>query len=364
VASSATAPSSLVRSEGAAEAGPGDVFTLTNATSGNSIEWYRRSLSGTLSSAGTYPTGGTGSGDGLNGASNTIAYDASHNLLYAVDAGSNDIVSFQVNGSSLQRIDKVPSGGTEPVSLAVHDNVLYVLNAGSNQISGFTTDQNGHLAPIAGSTRALSGSASDDPVDLRFGPDGSTLIATEKLSNNIDIFTIDSENLPSGPTPRTAAGQTPFGFAVTPSGQLIVAEASNAAKGQAAVSSYDISRTGALSVVSASVPNHQTASCWIAITPDGRFAYAANSPNDDLSGYAIGAGGRLSLLNQSGVAAAEATGSHPVDIATSVDGRFLYVLNQFTGTIAPYSIGNDGKLSPLATVAGLPPNSVIGLAVH
>jgi 6-phosphogluconolactonase (cycloisomerase 2 family) len=86
--------------------------------------------------------------------------------------------------------------------------------------------------------------------------------------------------------------------------------------------------------------------------------------NDDISGYAIGAGGRLSLLNASGIAAAETTGSHPADIATSVDGRFLYALNQFAGTIAPYGIGADGKLTALATVAGLPANSVIGLAVH
>jgi 6-phosphogluconolactonase len=343
----------------------GDVFTLTNSTSGNSIEWYRRSSEGTLTFAGSYPTGGSGSGDGLNGASNTIVYDASRNVLYAVDAGSNDIVSFQVNSSSLQRIDKLPSGGTQPVSLAVHNNQLYVLNAGSNQITGFAAAENGHLVPIAGSTRKLSGSASDDPVDLRFGPGGSTLIATEKLSNTIDVFTFDGSGLPSGPTSHTSAGQTPFGFVTTPSGQLIIADAFNAASGQAAVSSYDISPNGALTIVSDSVPNHQTASCWMAITPDGRFAYAANSPSDNISGYSVGAGGRLTLLNASGIAAAEAAGSHPADMATSADGRFLYVLNQFTGTIASYSIReSDGSLSALAPVTGLPADSVIGLAVR
>ena len=53
---------------GSASAGhkaPGVVFTLGNQASGNAVLVYDRSADGTLTPAGSYPTGGNGSGGGL-----------------------------------------------------------------------------------------------------------------------------------------------------------------------------------------------------------------------------------------------------------------------------------------------------------
>ena len=43
----------------------GVVFTLSNSAAGNAVLVFDRSASGALTSAGSYPTGGTGTGAGL-----------------------------------------------------------------------------------------------------------------------------------------------------------------------------------------------------------------------------------------------------------------------------------------------------------
>ena len=61
--------------------------------------------------------------------------------LYAVNAGSNSISRFSVRKGGLEWEATVPSGGTMPISLTVHDHLLYVLNGGApTNITGFDTE--------------------------------------------------------------------------------------------------------------------------------------------------------------------------------------------------------------------------------
>jgi hypothetical protein len=78
------------------------------------------------------------------------------------------------------------------------------------------------------------------------------------------------------------------------------------------VTSYQLKRDGILNTISGSVPDSQTAPCWIAITPDGRFAYAVNTGSAVISGYQVSYNGELSLLGN-GVTAQ--TASAPLDNA-------------------------------------------------
>src|SRR5438132_381780 len=48
-------------------------------------------------------------------------------FLFAVNAGSNQISVLKINKSGLQLVDIVSSGGSRPISLALHDDLLYVL---------------------------------------------------------------------------------------------------------------------------------------------------------------------------------------------------------------------------------------------
>src|SRR5436305_1920706 len=68
----------------------GAVYTLTNAAAGNRVAVFDRASDGALTPAGTYSTGGLGSGDGL-GSQGALALSQGNKWLFAVNAGSNEI---------------------------------------------------------------------------------------------------------------------------------------------------------------------------------------------------------------------------------------------------------------------------------
>jgi 6-phosphogluconolactonase (cycloisomerase 2 family) len=114
-------------------------------------------------------------------------------------------------------------------------------------------------------------------------------------------------------------------------------------------------------LASASVPDTQTAACWIAITPDGRFAYVANTGSSSVSSYRIANDGQIELLDA--VAARTGAGSAPADTAVSTDGLHLYVRSGLTSTISAFAIGKYGQLLRGSRVGALPA-SAVGLAAN
>ncbi|MGI9076895.1 MAG: lactonase family protein [Gemmatimonadaceae bacterium] len=341
----------------ASAGGGGNVYTSTNAVSGNMIVMYNRASDGTLSAGASFATGGTGTGAGLGNQEAVIfAYNA--RFLITVNAGSNEISVFRRRGNgTLELTDKVGSGGTIPVSIAARDGLIYVLNAGGNgNVTGFTVSPAGKLAALAGSTRPLSQAGGTGPAQLGFTPNGKVLVVTEKATNKIDTYTVGSDGLLAGPTVYASSGATPFGFGFDRLGRLIVSEAQGGAADQGTVSSYDVSTSGALSVLDASKPNFESAPCWIVITRDGRYTYTTNTASNTISGFRIRTNGTLELLDPDGITATSDVG--PIDAALSRgDQQYLYVLNQ-AGTITAYEVESDGGLTQLAGGAsGLPAGS-------
>jgi 6-phosphogluconolactonase (cycloisomerase 2 family) len=147
-------------------------------------------------------------------------------------------------------------------------------------------------------------------------------------------------------------------------GDLVVAEAFNAAEGKSAVSSYRVSENGALRVRSGSVRNRQTDACWIVVTRDGRHVYTANFGSGTISSYRFTQTGKLRLKD--GRAAALGLLSQPVDLAQSRGGRYLYLLLRGKGAVASYAIGDRGNLKPLGLTTGALPiaDGASGLAAY
>jgi 6-phosphogluconolactonase len=344
--------------------GTGALFTMDNATAGNHVLAYRRAANGTLSFLGEVATGGLGTGAGL-GNQGALILSRSGGWLFACNAGSDEISVFRVTPHGLQLTDKVASGGRRPISLAVHRNLLYVLNAGglmgdADNVTGFLFFD-GELAPLADSTRPLS-AASTDPAQINFSPDGNVLVVTEKATNIINTCTVNDDGLIDQHQQFASVGQTPFGFAFRRD-VLIVSEAFGSAVDASAVSSYELADDGSLQVISPSVPTTETAACWIVVTSNGHFAYASNTGSGTLSGYRVSPGGSLSLLDADGVTGVTGDGSNPIDMALSVNSRFLYALNSGNGTISTFRVNHDGSLSSLAIVLGIPAGAN-GLAVR
>jgi 6-phosphogluconolactonase (cycloisomerase 2 family) len=283
--------------------------------------------------------------------------------LFAVNAGSDEVSIFAVQPQGLVLVDKIASGGDMPISLTTYKNLLYVLNAGgSGNISGFMIGNDGRLAPIPGSTQLLSNGgvgAAPGPAQVSFNPDGNILVVTEKASNVIDVYTVSSTGTASGPVVNPSAGATPFGFGFGHNGVLIVSEAFGGAPDASATSSYQLAGTS-LQVVSASAQTHQTAACWIAVTQNGKFAYAANAGSGSVSGYQVGQDGSLTLLDADGRTGVTGPGSTPVDMAMSHNSQYLYVLGNGSHMIHAFSVNADGSLGTVAGAAV--PGGAAGIA--
>lgn len=326
---------------------PGAIFALTNSSSGNAVVAYRRSADGSLSPAGSFATGGAGTGAGL-GSQDAVVVSNDRRALLAVNAGSDSISSFRVEDhGGLALAHTVYSGGPMPTSIALRGSLVYVLNAGApNNVTGFRLSDSGTLTPIDNSTRPLS-AVSTAPGQVGFSRDGDTLIVTERGTNRVTTFAVGDDGTLQGPFVFPSAGPVPFGFASAQRNTLLVSEAG--AGGGASTYRAD---DGALRPVSAMVMTGQRAACWAAVTPNGRFGYVTNAGTGNISGIAIATDGSARLLNADGVTAV--TGGNPTDMAMSRDGHYLYARVAALGQIAAFRVRADGSLAPLPALTGTP----------
>ncbi|MGB8195130.1 MAG: beta-propeller fold lactonase family protein [Chitinophagaceae bacterium] len=336
----------------------GYVYTLSNQPSSNEVLVYRRSSDGMLAFAGSYPTGGTGTGGGL-GNQGAIVFADGQKYLLAVNPGSNTISALQVTGNNVHVRSTVSSGGVRPVSITSYGDLVYVLNQGGNgSISGFRIVNNGRLVAIPNSTRPLSVNAPTDPAQISFVLNGSVVVITEKATNTITTYTISPSGVPGAKHSITSSTPTPFGFAPGAMGTVFISEAAGGAPGASVLSSYRVQENGQISVVEGSVGAGQTAACWVVITEDGEFAYTTNTGSNNLSSFAVNVlTGSIDV--HEAIAATSPPG--PIDAALSNGSKFLYVLTAMGHTINGYAVGEDGSLTPMQTVGGVPPGAT-GLA--
>lgn len=340
----------------------GAVYTMSNSSSGNAVLMFHRAANGTLTAAGSFPTGGVGSGGGL-GNQGALILSQNSRWLYAVNAGSNDISVFAVRPQGLVLTDKVSSGGIRPISLTVDRDLLYVLNAGGDgNITGFTIQRNGRLAPLPGSTRPLSG-PNTAPAQISFNPEGDVLVVTEKATNFIDTYVVAEDGLTNGPLVNTSINVTPFGFAFDRRGRLLVSEAVGGAPDAGSVSSYRVASNGVLEVISPAVATTETAVCWVVVTKNGRFAYASNTGSGSLTAYRISRDGSIALRDADGRTGDTGAGSAPLDIAFSNNNRYIYTLNNGTHSLGAFHVQANGGLVAIPGANGLPIGAN-GLAAH
>jgi 6-phosphogluconolactonase (cycloisomerase 2 family) len=327
----------------------GAVFVQTDAVGGNAIAVYDRAADGTLRVAGTYPTGGlggtlTGSVVDHLASQGSLAYDRTRGLLYAVNAGSDTVTVFSVNGDRLIRRQIISSGGTFPVSIAIHGGLLYVLNArDGGSVQGFLRIGSALVKIPAwhrdlGLNPAQTPEFTSTPGQVAFTPDGSKLIVTTKGNgNDIDVFTVGSfGGLSAQPVVNADPGNVPFAVSFDAGGHLAVAEA-----GSNAVATFTINPDGTLGLIGRASTG-QAATCWIA--PAGTAFYASNAGSGTLSGYRDNGSGALQPLGTTG------TDAGTVDAASSPDGQYLYVRAGAQGNVDEYRVNTDGSLAAIGSV--------------
>ena len=336
------------------------VYTQTNAAAGNAVLAFDRTRDGVLRPAGVFATQGSGSGGGL-GNQGALHLSRNGHWLLAINAGSNEVTVFARDRRGLELVDKVPSGGIRPVSITMHGDLVYVLHAGSDNLVGFTLDYHGRLTPLAGSTRALSGSGTA-PAQAQFSADGDQIVVTEKATGRVLVYPVDDDGRLGTPATMASPAPTPFGFAVGRRDQFFVSEAAGGQAGRSSLSSWHLNEDGTASLVttSARAPG-QTAACWVVVSRNGRLAYISNTGSGTLTGFSIDRSGTLALLDASGISASVGAGSGPTDLALSNDGRLLFSLNPGNGSLSTFRVGANGRLTPLVGSTGGVPPSATGL---
>ena len=328
------------------------LFVQTDSLSGNTILSYSRSGDGSLTLAGSYPTGGLG-GQATGSSADPLASQGSLVLtndgrtLLAVNAGSDSVSVFSVDGTALHRTEIIGSGGQFPVSIAVHGVDVAVLNSGGSGSVAEFAQFFGRLFPLPWETRSLGLTNTNPPFYLAgtgqvgYTPDGRHLVVTDKHSTDaIQTFSVSPFG-ELGTAPVTTPSQTPvpFAFNFDSAGHLVVAEALNSN-----VSTYTVNADGTLTGIG-TVSDGGTALCWI--SSSNGYYYGSNAATGTVSSFTVGAGG-VPVLDQ-----ATAATTHPgtTDSVVSPDGSILYVESGGSGLLDAFHIQANGTLTAVQTVA-------------
>jgi 6-phosphogluconolactonase len=353
----------------------GHVYVNDNTAGTNTIGAFDRHKNGSLTSMAGSPFSAGGAGAGtIVGSQGALQISGDGRFLLAADAGSNQISVLRIRADgSLQSVTGSPvaSDGIQPISIAVHDDLVYVANAGNgstgSNYTGFTLSPEGMLSPLPNSTIPLSATAL--PGDVLFNSTGTKLVGTEVGPANgpsfIDSFMVGDDGrltpAPGSPFPAQAIG--PFGsqFRPTDSSELYVSNA-HAGANAGSVSAYRVSSNATLEPIGTSpFADKQTASCWVEITPDGRFLFTVNTGVPSISSYKIMGNGGLSLLGST--VFNYPTGLRPFDARLDPSGKTLYVVDAGLAMVSAFDV-NGGDLSeldtsPIALPAGATPFGIV-----
>jgi hypothetical protein len=372
----------------------GAVYVQANSAPVNVVHVLQRAPDGSITPGPAFATGGSGApatppfGFPITDSQGAVALSKHGRLLFATNAGSNTVSSFRVTSTGLALADEKPSRGVLPVSVAIATRgighqLLYVLNvnpvfpclpfpvgcgSGGGTLSGYLVDSRGEMTPIPGAVRTVGGGTLAGQVG--FNPNSSVLTVPNRGSDTISTFVVRPDGTlgPERVTPSTGTG-VPFGFAYTQRDELVMSNFGNPPEAPVgSASSYALdARTGRLSPVDTKLTGG-SATCWVALTGDDRYAYLTNTLSASVSRFAVSRGGGLTLLGTT------PAGGVALDLDLDDSSRYLYVLTAnvsfATGLpvfglfdVTGYRVGADGSLTRVNAVLGLPAGSS-GLAAR
>jgi len=212
----------------------GAVYVQTNEKP-NEVIAFRRAADGSLDRIGSAATGGDGDGSPHLQSQGSVTLTGDGQYLLVTNAASDDLSVFSVAADgSIELRERVHTGAT-PRSVAERDGLVVVLNTGEPGLASFRLHSEG-IARMEGSEQALAASDAD-PAQVAFSPDGSMVVITERGIDSIVTYEVAPDGTFGASSDIISEGPTPYSFAFTSGGTLIVTEAFGAQKGAAAASS-------------------------------------------------------------------------------------------------------------------------------
>jgi 6-phosphogluconolactonase (cycloisomerase 2 family) len=347
------------------------LYSETNMTSNTIVRMARSATDGTLTATDTTSTGGVGT-NGLTVDRTLAAADplasvfsvitSSDGLtLFAVNAGDDSISSFSIDSSGkLTLLKRNATSGTFPNSLALSKGYLYAAFLGSSRVIAYKVSADGSLTEV--DNQRLSAGGTFVPTQVKVSPDGAFLLVGGKSSAILSYPISASGTLGAAVRNATTIG-APFAGVFVGNRTYITADAASAS-----LSSYTLNADGTLTpITQTALATGQTASCWLAITPDGKWAYVGNG-NGSISLYSISASGVLALVNATAANEGLAVAG---DSWISADGKYLYSTYLKDGSVISYSInattgaltqvGTKIQVTPANGTASSPMQGLVGL---
>lgn len=333
------------------------VYTLSNAADKNEVIAFDVDRRGNPFEIGRFDTQGKGTGARL-GNQSALTTDASDRWLFTVNPGDGTLTSFRLQSSGLQFVNRVPSGGTRPLSVTVFGTLVYVLNEGDgtsqdpafryDNISGFRFTGGGILVPIPDSTRIIDVTRLTSPAQIGFNKSGTVLLITEKATDTITTYLMGSNGKPaSTPLKRPSAVPTPFGFSFGDRDYVFITEANGGDTG--ATASYRVNReTGEVSGL-VDLLKQGDATCWTVLSSDQTVGYSTNTGSGTVSLYRINFNGTLERFFNSANDIEIPTGTGVRDIVVTQDNNFLFTINNGEETLRGFFVNRSGAISPRNT---------------
>lgn len=401
----------------AANAKESAFYVITNHADGNSVIGFKKNQSGDYEKMGEYPTGGRGTGDLeipalqkdvtnplANGddpliSANAIAATSDRKYIVAVNPGDATISLLGVGADlGLTMSSKTPASDKFPISLAVNGDLVAVASVGADNnhgsIATYTID-GGNLIPVENSRRDLQAR----PSTIAFSSDGEHVIVNELVTGKVKVFSVDENNLSAEPvsmidSPRMRDDRfqaVPVGLVVRGDGGddvLFVSEARfltpdfmlRKDEGKVvqsplyswqtgSLSTYAVRDDGMISLLSADVltgdaiEGGEIANCWISLSQDGKYLFAANALSSSISRFSIDAQGHA-FLDELTAYKDRKENLFFSDQNISHDGKELYQLVGNKGKVMIFEIDGDANLSLKQTVSGLPELGAYGMLVY
>lgn len=291
------------------------VESNTSAPNSNSIYAFRRGSTGSLTPLPGSPflSGGagvqyTGSNLGPFDSDSEVIVNPDQTLLLAVNSGSDSVAVFSIHeDGTLVTVpgSPFPSGGNDPVSLALDGNVLIVANQSgdfarpSTILPNYTTlrvGSNGTLIPFGTTTNdtshplqnTVSVAAGTSPSQALFPAGTNLLFGADFLGGLLQHFRLGGEGelYPLSPIVLPASEFTattprfPLGLWSNPKAPILYVGYVTANK----IGVYHYNEQGSLKFLR-TVPNAGQGICWIRSNQSGTRLYTTDTTTNQVSVY-------------------------------------------------------------------------------
>lgn len=292
-------------------------------------------------------------GSGTVGTANVtnIAVTCAPRPLFAYAVNSNDGT---VSAFTLDLTTGMPTAigatpvqvGQGPLSLTADPagKYVYVANAADSTITTLAINAETGLLSVVGAPTATG----IQPYSIARTPSGTFAYTANFGDNTLSAFSVDTGTGALTALAPITAGNNPYTVVVNSTGTVAYVVNADTANTNGTVMAFAINgTTGGLTQVGSTITAGSVPQ-FIALTPNGSFAYVANSGDNTLGVYSIGTNGALTA---SGTPVSTGTGSNPYSIAISPSGTFLYEANVLANNVNVFAINpTNGALTLVQTV--------------